>query len=873
MKEIYAQAVERQNIAKEKMKQTYDKKINYYVYEENDRVWLNNLARVVGLSPKLGMKYNGPFRITKKLSDLNYEVAAEDNLDKKQVVHVNRLKPCNNRPLDEQRQLLEGKSDGAATKDKAVVAEKRNEHDEHRPPKRESSVKASIPGNTPMSAQQKKHVRFIDQPSVLIEPTRRSERVRTPKTMYSAAVNVKHEGSRINTSSQGHGPAIATVKYLLIWTCIVALTPAAFSIETPPDGRYECGSDNLALYAGNILVCGLGHATTTISLSEPKNCTEMSEYSKNKRQELIKAVYITPHFKKVTSTPFKIYTCSEVTTIITTYTSFLGSHNLMNRAIVYKSVPELQCREYVKQVESKSEEFKLIVNDVWSNNVDEKLARYRWCCSEEQSTYTEIILQKGSAAVDYKSLSLITSLFPSIHCSLKTTFCIQDTLTAVWAELKVEACDIQIGERVTGQLHGEYIVSHEGQLAARLTGRTETHCGVILNTTHEGIFITIEFREDDESEESLMIRQLYEAIPVKNDNNEQGHTDHNDIKQDEVRSHTTNLLATMSYIFAYNRQLAVNLFLRSWLDICLLQTSRYHLYTNLQTNSPTAIARAILRRNDVVAYSYGFNIMNVVACIEVKEYRFRQTREAGFCFAKMPITYVYNNYSRGAYLDLATKMITEVGGQQACGKQLITALPMKDKKSMLIYDGFSCKTGQLNIQYIDFLSPIPAIQNVYLDAGKMFDEKFEALESVIRLSEMQNSIQSLTRIIAAQIKGKSDGASSVALIHAAAEIGVETGNLFKSISNEIDDFFTPSFTTILIIVSILAVLLVTLVTCYCPKLVQRQDDSEPVRNHILAQLRETVSRMTNASTTNTAPLPPPPPPYDMLEMRPMLAVA
>ena len=55
-----------------------------------DKVYLYNPARKLGKCFKFHKFWTGPFEITAKLSDLNYEITSMGH--KKQVVHVNRLK-------------------------------------------------------------------------------------------------------------------------------------------------------------------------------------------------------------------------------------------------------------------------------------------------------------------------------------------------------------------------------------------------------------------------------------------------------------------------------------------------------------------------------------------------------------------------------------------------------------------------------------------------------------------------------------------------------------------------------------------------------------------------------------------------------------
>ena len=73
--------------AQGKQKAYYDKKAELKSYKENDFVLLREPPK----PGKYNMKWSGPFEVTKKFNDLNYEIRAIKN-NKKQVVHINRLK-------------------------------------------------------------------------------------------------------------------------------------------------------------------------------------------------------------------------------------------------------------------------------------------------------------------------------------------------------------------------------------------------------------------------------------------------------------------------------------------------------------------------------------------------------------------------------------------------------------------------------------------------------------------------------------------------------------------------------------------------------------------------------------------------------------
>ena len=74
-------------IAQEKQKANYDKKTKLKTYKKGDSVLLREPPK----PGKYNLKWAGPFEVTKKYSDLNYQIKSEKN-NKLQIVHINRLK-------------------------------------------------------------------------------------------------------------------------------------------------------------------------------------------------------------------------------------------------------------------------------------------------------------------------------------------------------------------------------------------------------------------------------------------------------------------------------------------------------------------------------------------------------------------------------------------------------------------------------------------------------------------------------------------------------------------------------------------------------------------------------------------------------------
>ncbi|UYV76613.1 hypothetical protein LAZ67_14001466 [Cordylochernes scorpioides] len=83
--------------AQETNKINYDARHKEKLYEPGDRIWIFIPIRRVGFSEKLQRRYFGPFKVTKKISDVTYEVEAVSEQGRKQkkrdTVHILRMKP------------------------------------------------------------------------------------------------------------------------------------------------------------------------------------------------------------------------------------------------------------------------------------------------------------------------------------------------------------------------------------------------------------------------------------------------------------------------------------------------------------------------------------------------------------------------------------------------------------------------------------------------------------------------------------------------------------------------------------------------------------------------------------------------------------
>ncbi len=76
-----------------RQKRNYDKDAFSQSFQVGARVWLYTPQRRRGRSPKLMHNWHGPYTIVRQTSEVDYEVLS-DSGRRRQVVHHNRLKPC-----------------------------------------------------------------------------------------------------------------------------------------------------------------------------------------------------------------------------------------------------------------------------------------------------------------------------------------------------------------------------------------------------------------------------------------------------------------------------------------------------------------------------------------------------------------------------------------------------------------------------------------------------------------------------------------------------------------------------------------------------------------------------------------------------------
>jgi hypothetical protein len=90
LKSAYKTVAKANRSSHQNNKKLYDRKAKTRKFEVEELVYLYNPATKPGRSRKFYRPWAGPFKVTKRISELNYEIIEQKG--KKRVVHINRLK-------------------------------------------------------------------------------------------------------------------------------------------------------------------------------------------------------------------------------------------------------------------------------------------------------------------------------------------------------------------------------------------------------------------------------------------------------------------------------------------------------------------------------------------------------------------------------------------------------------------------------------------------------------------------------------------------------------------------------------------------------------------------------------------------------------
>ena len=83
----------RLSLSHQRQKDFYNRKVHGEPHKPGDLVWLHSTVAGKG-KRKLHHQWTGPYKVTKKLSDVTYRIQHTQRRNQRKVVHFDRLKPC-----------------------------------------------------------------------------------------------------------------------------------------------------------------------------------------------------------------------------------------------------------------------------------------------------------------------------------------------------------------------------------------------------------------------------------------------------------------------------------------------------------------------------------------------------------------------------------------------------------------------------------------------------------------------------------------------------------------------------------------------------------------------------------------------------------
>ena len=81
------------NKASDRQKKTYDHRVHVIPYKEGNLVWQRLCTKSKRICPKLQPRWEGPYVLTRKISDLTVETEMPEKRKSKKMIHHNKLVP------------------------------------------------------------------------------------------------------------------------------------------------------------------------------------------------------------------------------------------------------------------------------------------------------------------------------------------------------------------------------------------------------------------------------------------------------------------------------------------------------------------------------------------------------------------------------------------------------------------------------------------------------------------------------------------------------------------------------------------------------------------------------------------------------------
>ncbi len=780
IEKICTKVIKQQTEVRNKAKEKYDTKARGKCFEVGDRVLLFNPAVKLGQNRKFAITYIGLYTITQQRGTTTYRITPDDDKEREQIVHQNRLKrflgekqttenqeeqaemtpitedidqsDSEDTETEEEEEEVQGhiinRQELKRVTENNTQAADRNKRKETKKTTKENETQ--IKDKERNETEDKESEKDNDPDYKPANATTNLPLRRNPERTRRCPARLAGDEFDVNTITMENRNPTATLNrkaggigltsWKLFFGMMWLLTLGICKAETITNSSASTtklqifnSSENLAQYFGKAQLCGVkGKYASYISLPQIPDCSYPERLDGNISRQ---TVYATPFFKRTFSNQIIAYACEIEISSVTTYMGFFGTKAVLDKTLYYRAVDLEQCRREVELVEQKTSRLIEVMHDIWSNYTTTWEPNYWWCCKNIQTIRHRLRIRKIMIRFNFNNHHIVSTVYPTERCNITVNFCIMEMATVVWKTNVEEVCDLKQGKQViadreeyledyyeeTGSWH---MVSDEGQFA--VSGRLhqkEMHCGLEVLPTFEGIYIQYKLKSNWDSDSIAKSKDLLIDIDK-----------------------TTTYIPLLGFTAQKLQEFSVKLFKINWMSICEIQKQRYVWLKYLMSNPTTAYlaARMLLQTANVYAYPAG-QLLEIHECTTINEYYWEESTS---CYHTIPIRF---NEKHKGFLIPETNDIKLMDATSSCDN-IIQSYLMTNDKQLYLWNGSTLIKSDINYTVVTMIKHIPDIHYLQLIASHVDDPTADAVDLLGDMStEMTQMIMTLLRVTGTDI--------------------------------------------------------------------------------------------------------------------------
>ena len=545
-------------------------------------------------------------------------------------------------------------------------------------------------------------------------------------------------------------------------------------------------TQNLGKLFGKAHVCGSnGHDTMYIELPDIPDCTW-----EDPRSKMVENILTTPFFPITFSDSIQAYGCQIEKQSIRTYMGFWGTKSVLQRERVYSNVNPTFCMEVTKEFEKHTLKLVEIGHDLYTNDsLPAAIEKFYWCCQKHYLARYRLIIRKTLIRFNHHNNRIVSSAYNMEGCEGDQQFCTLSTVTVVWHTAINYTCPLKEGNQVLAQCMGNSdltkftIVSETGMFAVSGKRQKVKICNFDLYATNEGIYIRI----DQANITAAMARKIrYGDYPVR----------------------TTSDIPLISFVAHELEDLAYSLYRKSWINICYLTQQRVINIHQMAKNPQQAYlaARMLMRTPNIMAHPAG-QFLSAYECDSVETYYCRNTKK---CYNSIPIHYKQHLKEFDRFLLPATLDIILLDTEISCDKPIKMFRRSEDKTQIYVWNGSKLQSTELNNTVtIHLIEQVPNITYLQLTASRVVDN---AMDNFDILSDLTSSATDILLTLAHVTNLDMTSLDTEMLVHATKSTVNMVHNVVSSVIDSVYPFIQWLHKLFVLTILTITVIIIVVVT-------------------------------------------------------------